>query len=94
LHILDYNRLVKDTNGLSEEEFLKKIESSFTIEKKGSAYKPAAMHEFGLYLNKQWYKLTAKESIIKDDPIGILDISILQENFLSPYIGHPRPAHR
>ncbi len=87
LHILDYNRLVKDTNGLSEEEFLKKIENNFTIEKKGSAYKPAALHEFGLYLNKQWYKLTAKESIIKDDPIGILDISILQENFLSPILG-------
>jgi uncharacterized protein (DUF1015 family) len=86
LHILDYNRLVKDTNGLSEEEFLKKIESSFTVEKKESAYKPEALHQFGLYLNKQWYKLTAKENIVKDDPIGILDISILQENFLSPIL--------
>ena len=86
LHILDYNRLVKDTNGLSEEEFLKKIESSFTVEKKESAYKPESLHQFGLYLNKQWYKLTAKQHIIKNDPIGILDISILQENFLSPIL--------
>lgn len=86
LHILDYNRLVKDTNGLSEEDFIKKIEANFTVEKKEGAYKPEALHQFGLYLNKQWYKLTAKKNIIKDDPIGILDISILQESFLSPIL--------
>lgn len=86
LHILDYNRLVKDISGLSEEEFLKKIESSFTAEKKENAYKPEALHQFGLYLNKQWYKLTAKKNIINNDPIGILDISILQESFLSPIL--------
>lgn len=86
LHILDYNRLIKDLNGLEEDSFLEKIKENFSIETKESAYKPEAIHQFGLYLNTQWYKLTANDNIIKEDAIGILDISILQENFLSPVL--------
>lgn len=82
--ILDYNRVVKDLNELSETEFLKALENDFSIEKIGKEpYKPAQAHEFGMYINHQWYKLTAKEGSFNNDPVGILDVSILQENILS-----------
>ncbi len=84
LGIMDYNRVIKDLNGYSPEDFLKELANNFTIEKKQEAYKPAAIHEFGLYLNKQWFCLTAHENIIKQDVLGVLDINILQENILSP----------
>ena len=87
LHIMDYNRVIKDLNGLQAEEFLQKLTEKFSIEKQNNAYRPEALHQFGLYLDKQWYKLTAKERAYKDDPIGILDISILQENILDPLLG-------
>jgi uncharacterized protein (DUF1015 family) len=86
LRIMDYNRLVKDLNGLSIEELLTKAAEKFTIEKVPQAFSPAALHQFGLYANKQWYKLTAKENTYTTDPIGILDVSILQENFLDPIL--------
>lgn len=82
--ILDYNRVVKDLNGLSSEKFLTALQADFTIEKIGAeAYRPAQLHEFGLYLDKNWYKLTAKEGSYSNDPMGILDVSILQDNVLS-----------
>ena len=87
LHIMDYNRVIKDLNGLQAEEFLQKLAEKFSIEKQNNAYRPEALHQFGLYLDKQWYKLTAKEGTYKEDPIGILDISILQENILEPILG-------
>lgn len=87
LAIMDYNRVLKDLNGLSEEEFLKKLEAKFTIEKKDKAVKPAALHEFGLYINRQWYKLVSKTGTYTEDPIGVLDITILQENVLDPLLG-------
>lgn len=86
LSILDYNRVIKDLNGNSAEEFIKKLEENFTLEKKASAYKPVAIHEFGLYINNQWYSLTAHQNIIKDDVLGVLDINILQENILTPIL--------
>ncbi len=86
LHIMDYNRVVKDMNGLSEKEFLKKIETNFSLEKKEDAYRPEALHQFGLYINKQWYKLTAKKNTHKEDAIGSLDINVLQEYILSPIL--------
>ena len=86
LNILDYNRVIKDLNGYTPEDFMKKLATNFTIEKKDGAYKPAALHEFGLYLNKQWYCLTAHNDIIKEDVLGILDINILQENILTPLL--------
>lgn len=87
LAIMDYNRVVKDLNGLSEDEFIGKLQEKFTIEKKSKAYRPEALHDFGLYLNKQWYKLTSKPGTYTEDPIGILDVSILQEQVLGPILG-------
>lgn len=94
LEIMDYNRLVKDLNGLSEDGFLKSVEKQFQVA--GSKLqvenaKPQKLHEFGMYLNKTWYKLEAKDEIIKTDPIGILDITILQDNILSPLLGIKDP---
>ncbi len=86
LSIMDYNRVVKDLNGHTPEDFLKELATNFTIEKKQQAYKPAAIHEFGLYLNNAWYCLTANENIIKSDVLGVLDINILQENILTPLL--------
>ncbi len=86
LQIMDYNRLIKDLNGLSEAEFLQKLETTFSIEKKTSAYRPEGLHHFGLYLNHQWYKLVSREGSFTEDPIGILDITILQNNVLDPIL--------
>lgn len=86
LRIMDYNRLIKDLNGLSKESFLEKIAENFSVEEKGEAFRPAEMHEFGLYMHGQWYKLTANESIIKDDVLGVLDINILQDNMFGPVL--------
>jgi uncharacterized protein (DUF1015 family) len=84
LEIMDYNRVVKDLNGMSEKEFLEALSGDFTVESKGTtAYKPQQPHEFGLYLGKNWYKLTAKEGTYATDPIGVLDVSILQNNVLT-----------
>ncbi len=83
LAILDYNRIAKDLNGLSDEAFLQKVSETFTVERSDSAVKPAALHQFGMYLGGQWYTLQAKEGTYKNDPIGVLDVTILQENILS-----------
>ncbi|MEO7046881.1 MAG: DUF1015 family protein [Ferruginibacter sp.] len=87
LYIMDYNRVIKDLNGLDEKDLLQKLEKDFIVEKKDSTYRPEAIHQFGLYLNKQWYKLTAKEGTYSDDVIDVLDISILQKNLLDPILG-------
>ena len=76
LTIIDYNRVVKDLNGLTPEEFLSAIEKNFIVEEKGTEiYKPNALHNFSLYLDGKWYSLTAKEGTYDDnDPIGVLDV--------------------
>jgi uncharacterized protein (DUF1015 family) len=96
LAILDYNRLVKDLNGLSEEEFLEKVKDQFSIEKATEAHSPNELHQFGMYFGKQWYQLTAKEGTYKTDPIGILDVTILQDNLLDKLLGieDPRTDNR
>jgi uncharacterized protein (DUF1015 family) len=78
LTIIDYNRVVKDLNGLTEEEFLSKVATNFTVEEKGTdIYKPTGLHNFSLYLNGKWYSLTAKPGTYNDnDPIGVLDVTI------------------
>jgi len=88
LTILDYNRVVKDLNGLSEKEFLGKLSENFTVEEKGEKeYKPNKLHNFGMYLNKKWYSLTAKQGTYnEDDPIGILDVTILYKYVLKPIL--------
>lgn len=87
LRIMDYNRLVKDLNGLTTDELLKKLEDNFSIEPSAEAVKPSALHEFGLYAGKSWYRLNAKENTYTSDVIGVLDISILQKYVLEPLLG-------
>jgi len=88
LRILDYNRLVTDLNGHTEEELLEGIKANFQVEPVGlEMVHPSAPHVFGMYLNKQWYKLVAKPGTFRQDPIGQLDVTILQENLLHPLLG-------
>ena len=87
LEILDYNRVVKDLNGHTTEELLENLKTNFSVEKQSKPFKPSQEKTFGLYVDKQWYKLTAKENSFKNDPVGVLDISIIQENFLAPLLG-------
>lgn len=88
LRILDYNRLVTDLNGHTEEELLEGIKANYQVEPVGlEMVHPSAPHVFGMYLNKQWYKLVAKPGTFKQDPIGQLDVTILQENLLHPILG-------
>ncbi len=84
LYIMDYNRVVKDLNGLSAEEFLSALKEKFSVEEAGTKeVKPKQAHEFGLFIENKWYKLTAKEGTFNaNDPIGILDVTILSENIL------------
>jgi uncharacterized protein (DUF1015 family) len=96
LAILDYNRVAKDLNGLSQEELLQRVEESFTVEKVDDAYSPTELHQFGLYLPCQWYKLTARPGTFRNDPIGVLDVTILQETVLDGILGikDPRTDNR
>lgn len=84
LKVMDYNRVVKDLNGLTDEEFLKKVGEKFVVEDKGTEiYRPAALHNFSLYLGGKWYSLTAKEGTYDDnDPIGVLDVKISSDYIL------------
>lgn len=88
LTIIDYNRVVKDLNGMSKDEFLQKLEKSFVIEKKGKAiYKPHSLHNFSLYIDGEWYAMQAREGVYDDnDPIGILDVTILTHEVLEPLL--------
>lgn len=99
LAIMDYNRVVKDLNGMALEEFINKIEEKFEVEKlpKGKQFKPYEKHTFGMYTENNWYKLTAKKETFNDnDPVLSLDVSILQDNLLKPIlgIGDPRNDER
>jgi uncharacterized protein (DUF1015 family) len=87
LQILDYNRVVKDLNGYTVEQFLERLSESFTIEVHPSAFKPDQMRTFGMYIDGKWYKLSAREgSFDPDDPIGDLDVTILSQNVLDPLL--------
>lgn len=91
LKILPYNRVIKDLNGYTKEEFLQKISDSFDICAVSEPYSPDTKLSFGMYLDRQWYKLSAKEHIISDDPVEGLDVSILQNNLLNPVLGIKDP---
>jgi uncharacterized protein (DUF1015 family) len=88
LQIMDYNRVVKDLNGLSEEEFKNKLAEKFDITAVGTTeHRPDQLHNFGMYLDSQWYSLTAKTGTYNDaDPIGVLDVTILSESVLAPIL--------
>lgn len=99
LYIMDYNRVVKDLNGLSKDEFIAKVSEKFDVaEYNGNdCYKPSEKHTFGMYLDKKWYSLKAKDAIVdENDTVACLDVSILQKELLSPIlgIGDPRTDKR
>ena len=89
LTIIDYNRVVKDLNGLTPEQFLKALEKNFIVEEKGeNVYKPSSLHNFSLYLAGKWYSLTAKPGTYDDnDPIGVLDVTISSNLILDEILG-------
>lgn len=94
LEIMDYNRVMKDLGGKSEEEFIDAMKKKFTVEKfEGNGqYKPSEKHTFGMYLGKEWYKITAKEGTFdENDPVERLDVSILQKNCITPIFGIEDP---
>lgn len=85
LKIIDYNRVVKDLNGLSDEQFLDRLESSFEVKPQTTQYRPTELHSIGMYLSGKWYQLIAKENTYDDsDPVGVLDVTILSKEVLEP----------
>jgi len=92
LKVMDYNRAVKDLNGLTPQEFKEKISSAFTITENFASRSPQQFHDFGMYLQGKWYQLTIKEGIYNDnDPVARLDAAILQEHLLAPVLGIKDP---
>lgn len=92
LHILDYNRVVKDLNGLDRETFLKKAEECFVVKECGKEpYRPASKGVFGMYLEGRWYELSARREIVSQDAVKGLDVSILQDYLLGPVLGIADP---
>jgi len=92
LHILDYNRVVKDLNGLSSEEFLLKVQECFTIKEEGVIpYRPSQKGTFGMFMDEKWYSLTARDSIRSEDAVEGLDVSLLQNHLLQPILGIEDP---
>jgi uncharacterized protein (DUF1015 family) len=89
LNIMEYNRVVKDLNGLSKTEFVKKLEENFIVKEYGTnEYKPRTAHTFGMYLSNSWYSLTAKDGTYDDkDPVGLLDVTILSNRIFTPILG-------
>jgi len=91
LSILDYNRLVRDLNGASKEEFIDSLQKDFLVGKVDKAFSPALLHEFGMYLGGDWYQLVAREGSYTEDPIGVLDVTILQRNVLDKLLAIKDP---
>lgn len=92
LQIMDYNRVVKDLNGMTPAEFIKALEQQFDVQLKGTnVVKPQALHEFGMYIDSNWYQLTAKPSAYTNDPIGILDVTVLQNHVLDQLLNIKDP---
>ena len=97
MNILDYNRVIKDLNGLDKDTLLEKISSSFTVTESSEAVRPKCETEFGMYLADSWYKLEINKDLIPaDDPVARLDVSLLQDNLISPLldINDPRKDER
>lgn len=87
LEIMDYNRVVKDLHGLSQQAFISALQEDFMITLSTEPVRPAQLHEFGMYLKGQWYILTAKDGTWTEDPIGVLDVTILSNNLLDKVLG-------
>ncbi len=87
LRIMDYNRVVKDLNGLSHEEFLSAIAEKFEVSQAETTVLPKSLHEFGMFLAGKWYTLKSRPGTYTEDPIGVLDVTILSDNLLDPVLG-------
>jgi uncharacterized protein (DUF1015 family) len=87
LRILDYNRVVKDLNGLSPEDFVEKLQEDFIVTKAPGPVSPDQLHHFGMYVDNQWFALEAKDGTFRQDPIGVLDVTILSNNVLDKVLG-------
>ena len=87
LKILDYNRVVKDLNGLEPSQLIEKLEKNFEVKESEEAVAPSMLHEFGMYLKNKWYRLVAKSNSYDNDPIGVLDVTILSDNVLDKILG-------
>lgn len=96
LRIMDYNRVLKDLNGMTNDEFLAALVKKFDVEEVSSAFSPSIPHTFGMYMDGRWYKLTAKAELIHGDAVERLDVSILQNEVFAPMlgIGDPRTDKR
>jgi len=91
LAIMDYNRVAKDLNGLTDEDFLARLREQFDVQESAAPVSPKELHQLGMYLGQKWYTLTAKEGSWREDPIGVLDVSILQEQILDKILGISDP---
>ena len=91
MRIMDYNRVIVDLNGLSAEALLSRIQNAFLVEMATSAVAPAQPGTFGMYLAGQWYRLSIRAELIPDDPVGSLDVSLLQQNLIAPILGIADP---
>ena len=93
MKILDYNRVIKDLNGKNQQQFLEEVEKTFTVEPGPHPVAPSKTTEFGMYLPGQWYKLNIQQALIpgEDDPVGRLDVSLLQNNLITPVLGIDNP---
>jgi uncharacterized protein (DUF1015 family) len=92
MQILDYNRVVRDLNGRSSAEFLAAIGESFDLEVSGEPVRPGRSGEFGMYLDRQWYRLCIHDDRVPaDDPVARLDVSLLQNNLIEPLLGVADP---
>lgn len=96
LMILPYNRVVNDLNGMTDDEFLKKLEDKFEVKACDAAVSPGKKGSFGMYMDGRWHQLTVKDGVVPEDVVGCLDVSVLQENVLAPMlgIGDPRTDKR
>ncbi|MCW8830901.1 MAG: DUF1015 family protein, partial [Gammaproteobacteria bacterium] len=96
MKILDYNRVVKDLNGLSKDELLKSLEGKFEVNAEDAAVAPSKPTEFGMYLDGQWYRLNINADLIPNDPVKSLDVSLLADNLIEPALGisDPRTDNR
>ncbi len=89
--ILDYNRVVKDLNGRSAEQFLAELAKSFTVTPSAAPVRPASAHEYGMFLSGHWYKITIRPDLVPGDPIGRLPITVLTRNMIEPLLGIKDP---
>ena len=91
MKILDYNRVIKDLNGLSKDQLLQKIDSAFKITAEDSAVLPSKPTEFGMYVDGQWYRLNINPDLVPNDPVASLDVSLLADNLIDPILGISDP---